>query len=110
METATQSSRQLIKLTAKLVVGQTGLKWERNVRTVDSFIMTNSVSNLFMVQGERDYTRGSETERSRPPSTRCVCNKSGNIPVAYPGIFSGGQQIQLWTKGRENGDLGAAAP
>jgi hypothetical protein len=42
-------------------------------------------------------------------------------PVAYPGIFSGGggvtpgifsrgQQIQLRTEGRENGDLGAVAP
>ena len=32
--------------------------------------------------------------------------------VAYPGILSGGgvQQIQLRTKDRENGDLGAVAP
>jgi hypothetical protein len=27
-----------------------------------------------------------------------------------PGIFSGGQQIQLKIEGRENGDLGAVAP
>jgi hypothetical protein len=35
-----------------------------------------------------------------------------HVPVAYPGIFSGGgfQQIQLRIEGRENGDLGAAAP
>jgi hypothetical protein len=31
--------------------------------------------------------------------------------VAYPGIWGGvGQQIQLRTEGRENGDLGAVAP
>jgi hypothetical protein len=33
------------------------------------------------------------------------------LTVAYPVIFSGGlQQIQLWTEGRENEDLGAVAP
>ena len=32
-------------------------------------------------------------------------------PVAYPGIlFRGGQQIQLRTEDRENGDLGVVAP
>jgi hypothetical protein len=34
-------------------------------------------------------------------------------PVAYPGIFFegwGGQQIQLRTEGRENGDLGGGSP
>jgi hypothetical protein len=33
-------------------------------------------------------------------------------PVAYPGIFFGGevQQIQLRIEGRENGDLGTVAP
>ena len=34
-------------------------------------------------------------------------------PVAYPGILfggRGGQQIQLRTEDRENGDLGAVAP
>ena len=33
-------------------------------------------------------------------------------PVAYPGILFGGkvQQIQLWTEGRENGDLRVVAP
>jgi len=31
-------------------------------------------------------------------------------PVAYPGILFGAQQIQLRTKDRENGDLGAVAP
>jgi len=31
------------------------------------------------------------------------------VTVAYPGIlFGGGQQIQLRTEDRENGDLGAA--
>ena len=31
--------------------------------------------------------------------------------VAYPGIFfGGGQQIQLGTEGRENGDLGGGSP
>jgi len=32
--------------------------------------------------------------------------------VAYPGIFfrGGGQQIQLRTEDREDGDLGAVAP
>jgi hypothetical protein len=74
MEAATQSSRQLIKLTTKLVVEQRGLKWEQNVRTVDSFIMSNSVSKLFTVHGEFDHSRGSETERSRPSNPRCVCD------------------------------------
>ena len=34
------------------------------------------------------------------------------VPVAYPGILfeGGGQQIQLRTEDRENGDLGAVAP
>jgi hypothetical protein len=37
---------------------------------------------------------------------------AGGAAVAYPGIFFGGrgQQIQLRTEGRENGDLGAVAP
>jgi len=36
----------------------------------------------------------------------------GRAAVAYPGISFGGwvQQIQLRTKDRENGDLGAVAP
>jgi len=38
---------------------------------------------------------------------------NGGGPVAYPGIFCGGegvQQIQLRTEDREDGDLGAVAP
>lgn len=79
MEAATQSSHQLIKLKTKLVAELRGLKWERNVRTVDSFIIPNSVSKLFMVHGEFDYSRGSETECSRPTSPRCVWNTYGKI-------------------------------
>jgi len=42
-------------------------------------------------------------------------NKACQHPVAYPGIlFRGGrgegQQIQVRTEDRENGDLGAVAP
>jgi len=72
MEAATQSSHQLIRLKTKLVAEMRELKWERKVRTVDSFIIPNSVSKHFMVQGEFDHSRGSETERSRPTSPRCV--------------------------------------
>ena len=39
---------------------------------------------------------------------------NGLFAVAYPGIFFGGgergQQIQLRTEDRENGDMGAVAP
>ena len=79
MEAATQSSHQLIKLKTKLVAEMGGLKWEQKVRTVDSFIIRNSVSKLFMVHGEFDHSRGSETERSRPTCPRCVGNKNREI-------------------------------
>jgi hypothetical protein len=43
-----------------------------NVRAVDSFRMHNFVSKLFMVHGEFDYDRGSETERFGPTSSRSI--------------------------------------
>ena len=43
-------------------------------------------------------------------STGIIANEMFKT-VAYPGIFfGGGQQIQLRTEDRENGDLGAVAP
>ena len=46
-------------------------------------------------------------------ATHVTGNEGPHIaPVAYPGICSGrgGQQIQLRTEDRENGDLGTVAP
>jgi hypothetical protein len=45
------------------------------------------------------------------PPDLTLTSKTFCSPVVYPGILFGGvQQIQLKTRGRENGDLGAVAP
>jgi hypothetical protein len=65
---------------------------------------------------KRLFTTAS-TPALRPTQPPCQCvSETGKAVgvvklVAYPGILFGGvQQLQLRTKGRENGDLGAVAP